>query len=221
METTSTSQDASQGCTSLQIHKEASDKPKILLGVTGSVAAIKVGLLAAKLKEFGDVKVAATSSAMHFIGTISEEERSHLGEVVEDATEWREWGKVGDPVQHIDMRAWADVLVIAPLSANTLAKMASGLCDNLLTCVVRAWNFKQPGQYPVLVAPAMNTNMWDSPFTNQHLSVLESLGIKVIQPVAKKLACGDIGMGAMASVETIADAVKISIANAYAARNKE
>lgn len=61
-----------------------------------------------------------------------------------DEDDWRSWQKVGDPVLHIELRRWADVLLLAPLSANTLAKAASGLCDNLLTCVVRAWDFKKP-----------------------------------------------------------------------------
>jgi phosphopantothenoylcysteine decarboxylase len=95
--------------------------------------------------------------------------------------------------------------VIAPLSANTLAKMANGLCDNLLvcrlhhplliyilqTCVVRAWDFKKP----LIVAPAMNTLMWDHPFTEKHLKELTSLGVIVISPIEKLLACGDKGKG--------------------------
>lgn len=61
-----------------------------------------------------------------------------------DDDEWHEWGKVGDPVMHIELRRWSDVFVIAPLSANTLAKLANGMCDNLVTCVARAWDFQRP-----------------------------------------------------------------------------
>lgn len=61
-----------------------------------------------------------------------------------DDDEWHEWSKVGDPVMHIELRRWADVFVIAPLSANTLAKLANGICDNLITCVARAWDFQRP-----------------------------------------------------------------------------
>lgn len=61
---------------------------------------------------------------------------------MQDESDWRDWQKVGDPVLHIELRRWADIFVIAPLSANTLAKMANGMCDNLLTCIVRAWDFK-------------------------------------------------------------------------------
>jgi len=69
---------------------------------------------------------------------------------VQDDEEWHEWAAVGDPVMHIELRSWADCLVVAPLSANTLAKMAAGMCDNLLTCIVRAWDFRDP----LLVRPA-------------------------------------------------------------------
>ncbi|RYY36761.1 hypothetical protein EON62_01540 [archaeon] len=96
-------------------------------------------------------------------------------------------------------------MVIAPLSANTLAKVAAGLCDNLLTCVLRAWDFD--GGKPILVAPAMNTHMWTHPFTAKHLAVLQELGMHVIPPIAKRLACGDVGHGAMAPVEDIVEAV--------------
>lgn len=86
---------------------------------------------------------------------------SRFLQVLKDEDEWSCWSKREDPVLHIDLRKWADVLLVAPLSANTLAKLANGLCDNLLTCVARAWDFSRP----LLVAPAMNTLMWESPFT--------------------------------------------------------
>lgn len=122
-----------------------------------------------------------------------------------DEEEWRDWKRVGDPVMHIELRRWADCLVIAPLSANTLAKLAQGFCDNLLTCLVsllfspstgcpiaglrhmtghfciqvRAWDFDRP----LVVAPAMNTFMWESPFTAAHLGVLQKLGVSCVPPV--------------------------------------
>lgn len=109
------------------------------------------------------------------------------------------WQQKGDPVVHIELRKWADIFLVAPLSANSLAKMAQGMCDNLLTSVVRAWDFAKP----LLLAPAMNTFMWDSPFTAQQLQVLRSLGAQVVPPVSKALACGDVGTGAMAEPATI------------------
>lgn len=103
----------------------------------------------------------------------------------------------------LQLAKWADVLVIAPLSANTLAKLASGICDNLLTCVVRAW----PPAKPVVLAPAMNTVMWQHRFTTKHLGELRALGWHVVPPVEKKLACGDVGVGALAAPAAIVEAV--------------
>ena len=89
--------------------------------------------------------VATTASCSFFDkGAISPPLVSEVVPLHDDEAEWRGWQKVGDPVLHIELRRWADVFVVAPLSANTLAKMANGMCDNLLTCVVRAWDFSKP-----------------------------------------------------------------------------
>ncbi|KAG2493200.1 hypothetical protein HYH03_008620 [Edaphochlamys debaryana] len=145
-------------------------RPRVLLGATGSVASIKVAALCQLLLEFADVKLVVTSSAKNFINEddLPEAVKPILG----DEAEWRQWRSVGDPVLHIELRRWADALVVAPLSANSLAKMANGMADNLLTCVVRAWDFAKP----MLLAPAMNTAMWASPFTARHLDTLVQLG---------------------------------------------
>ena len=132
----------------------------------------------------------------------------HLTEYT-DEDEWRDYKAVGsDPVLHIELTKWADVLLIAPLSANTLAKVATGICDNLLTCVCRAW---QLGIKPFIVAPAMNTFMWNHPVTKPQLNTISSWGANIINPVVKTLACGDNGNGALASVEDIVGAVEISM----------
>ena len=136
----------------------------------------------------------------------------------------QKWCKKGDTILHIEVRCqlsnryntaflqltkWADVMVIAPLDANTLAKLANGICDNLLvhyygkvqlcncimmfmqTCIVRAWDLSRP----LIICPAMNTRMWEHPFTAKHLSVLcKELGYQEIPPVFKTLACGDSGL---------------------------
>jgi phosphopantothenoylcysteine decarboxylase len=115
------------------------------------------------------------------------------------------------PAPCAQLRRWADVLLIAPLSANSLAKLAGGLCDNLLTCVARAWDFA--GGKPLVVAPAMNTAMWEHPLTTRQLGVLTgTLGVRVVPPVSKALACGDVGAGAMASVADIVAAVRAALA---------
>eukprot|EP00123_Amoebidium_parasiticum_P022612 comp91193_c0_seq1/m.48548 comp91193_c0_seq1/g.48548 ORF comp91193_c0_seq1/g.48548 comp91193_c0_seq1/m.48548 type:complete len:187 (-) comp91193_c0_seq1:18-578(-) len=175
---------------------------KVLLGLTGSVASIKAPKIVDELVSRGidraDIQVVSTESAKHFYDPTA------IGVTVHsDRNEWETWQKMGDPVLHIELRNWADILIIAPLDANTLAKLAAGLCDNLLTCIVRAWDLSKP----LLVAPAMNTHMWNHPHTARHVSVLTDLGYSTIQPIAKTLACGDTGVGAMAEPQTIADAV--------------
>ena len=132
----------------------------VLLGLTGSVASIKAPELVAKLLEErpggssrndpGDpplaklrVKVVLTDAARRSWprGSAASPE-----DVFADEDEWRAWGTVGDPVAHIDLRRWADVFLIAPCSANTLAKLANGLSDTLVTCVFRAWDWMDDGK---------------------------------------------------------------------------
>ena len=126
----------------------------VLLGLTGSVASIKAPELVAKLLEErpggsandpGDpplaklrVKVVLTDAARRFVAPADLPLPPE--DVFADEDEWRAWGTVGDPVAHIDLRRWADVFLIAPCSANTLAKLANGLSDTLVTCVFRAWD---------------------------------------------------------------------------------
>ena len=210
--------------------KEVDTDVNVILGMTGSVASIKAGELITKLAyddrihaavghedtAVNSLKVVATKAAKHFFNW--EELKKDLSspsvsiEFHSDEEEWRDWKKVGDPVLHIELRRWADILVIAPCSANTLAKLANGLCDDLLSCIVRAWDFKDPNKR-LVIAPAMNTMMWESPFTQKHLETLVELGggtmddqkrVQIIGPVEKTLACGDVGNGAMASPEDIA-----------------
>ena len=90
-------------------------------------------------------------------------------------------------------------MLVAPLDANTMAKAANGICDNLLTCILRAWDFKKP----LLAFPAMNTFMWQHPVTRIHLAALKRFGYRLTSPIEKDLMCGDHGMGAMADVATI------------------
>ena len=138
----------------------------VILGMTGSVASIKAMELITKLAflaapRLPSLKVVATKAAKHFFNW--EELKKDLSAANvgfhSDEEEWRDWKKVGDPVLHIELRRWADILVIAPCSANTLAKLANGLCDDLLSCIVRAWDFKDPNKR-LIIAPAMNTMMW-------------------------------------------------------------
>ena len=134
-----------------------------------------------------------------------------------DSDEWAGWTKRSDPVLHVELRKIASILVVAPLSANTEAKFAHGLADNLLSCIFRAWDFSKKedsfsinGKNGVFLAPAMNTFMWNSPLTLMNENVLRNvLNCTVFDTVEKTLMCGDTGKGAMISIEEIVKQIKI------------
>lgn len=168
----------------------------ILLGITGSVAATLAPKLHDELSNLGTVKAIRTSDAKLFLN-------NDFFKTYGDTHERSMWTNE-HIVEHVKLRDWADVLVIAPLSANTLAKMANGICDNFLTCVVRAWNLNKP----IMVAPAMNTHMWNNPFTMEHLAKIQSIyDVSIMSPIVKTLACGDTGIGAMANIKDIVNLV--------------
>ncbi|KAK6510065.1 hypothetical protein TWF481_004778 [Arthrobotrys musiformis] len=138
--------------------------------------------------------------------TPTEAELSDTPEAVPSDTPEAEtaiWAKIGDPILHIELRRWADILIIAPLSANSLAKIVGGFSDNLLLSVVRAWDVGKV----IAVAPAMNTLMWDHPVTGRQIGVLEGEWgwFRVLRPVEKVLACGDSGSGAMKEWSSIVE----------------
>lgn len=183
----------------------------ILLGLTGSVAS-SIGVKIARGLHTIDpeVSVVLTEKAKHFIHI---KELTDIGckvYVEDDEWQWEHgiqtssrWKK-NDPILHILLRDNASKLVIAPCSANTMGKIANGLCDNLLTSIVRAWDVTKP----VFIAPAMNTKMWQHPVTHTHLSALYNFGYEVIRPQSKELACGEFGMGALADIDLITNMIK-------------
>lgn len=173
----------------------------VLLCLTGSVATVRCANVYDALlshANIANVVIILTPSATRFPPSPP---LPTTATTLTDESEWASWTILGDAVLHIDLRSWADAIVIAPLSANSLAKLAGGLCDNLVTCVARAWSI---GKKPFIVAPAMNTAMWEHPLTAEHLAKVSTFGVDVVQPVEKTLACGDVGMGAMASPADIA-----------------
>ncbi|XP_030237926.1 phosphopantothenoylcysteine decarboxylase isoform X1 [Drosophila navojoa] len=196
----------------------------LLIAATGSVATIKMVQMISEFsddklpykfnvrramlplfpftncKYFNQIKVIITEHAKHFFEL--EEVPEHVP-ILHNRDEWLTWNKRGDPVLHIDLGKWADIMLIAPLSANSLAKIASGICDNLMLCVVRAWDLEKP----LFFAPAMNTRMYDHPITREQIDKLIKWGYKEIPCISKTLMCGDTGNGAMAEVSTIVSIV--------------
>ncbi|KAL7564780.1 hypothetical protein ACA910_021043 [Epithemia clementina (nom. ined.)] len=232
-------------------------KRNILLGVAGSVAAVKAPEIAVCLcrdhpninnNNNISIKILLTAGARNFWEQSRQyneywwaEMQKELDvssspriQVLHSEDEWRSWNELGDPIMHIDLRDWADCLVIAPLSAHTLAKLAHGLCDDALSSVARAWDFGKP----MVLAPAMNTNMWEHPLTQQQLETIQSFfrlveplddareGVAttststnkikakchIVPPQVKPLACGQVGNGALAQVPDIVEAVTNALA---------
>lgn len=198
-------------------------RPRVLLALSGSVACLKAPELALALSAFCEVRCVATSAALHFLAcpeAVAADPARQPGRLLAgcqlftDADEWRAWEGRGDPVLHLSLRRWADLLIVAPLSANSLAKLSGGHAESLVSCVARAWDWRK--RKPLLAAPAMNTEMWESPLTGQQLRVLRELGVVVVHPMEKRLVCGDVGMGAMATVEVLVEAVRHAL-RAYTA----
>ena len=177
-------------------------RQRLVWGITGSVAAIRAAAIAETLRESFEVRPVATSAGMKFIKLAQPPWPADLT-ILQDDDEWNAWNQLGDPVLHIELRNWADALLIAPMSADALAKLATGQADSLLLSVARAWDFSRP----FVVAPAMNTLMLQHPVTDEHLHRLQTWGVKVVPPVSKELACGDTGLGALADRHALLSAL--------------
>lgn len=171
---------------------------KIILGITGSIAAYKAAVLTRLLvKEGAEVKVIMTESAKDFITPLTLSTLSKnpvLTEFVKnEAGEWN---------NHVELGMWADAMVIAPASANTLAKMAHGECDNLLLAVYLS------ARCPVFIAPAMDLDMLQHPSTKRNLATLKDYGVRTIDPAHGELASGLVGVGRLAEPEEIVERLK-------------
>ena len=170
----------------------------IVLGVTASIAIYKACEIIRRLKDVGlSVTVIQTRESEELIKPIVFESlsgnRVYRG-LFETPEAW--------DIEHVSLAKTADLILIAPATANIIAKLACGICDDMLTCTVCA------AKAPVLIAPAMNANMYENKITQANIIKLKSLGYKFIEPRKGKLACGDIGMGCLAEVETIIKEVK-------------
>jgi len=170
---------------------------KILLGVTGSIAAYKAAeLVRLFVKNGDDVTVLMTPAACEFVKPLTFQTLSRNPVFVEPFAPVANWKP-----EHISLAEAADLFLVAPATANTIAKMRYGLADNLLTATLLAT------RAPVVVAPAMNTGMWESPVTRENIVALKARGVKVIEPEDGELACGVNGKGRMTAPENIFAAV--------------
>lgn len=158
----------------------------ILLGVTGGIAAYKsCEFCSLAIKKGHQVQVIQTPNSEKFVGAITFEGLTG-NRVLTDTFD--------AAMDHIEWAKWADVVVIAPLSANHLAKIAHGLCDDLLSTTVCA----TPQSTPILLCPAMNTHMWFHPMTQRNVDIITATNrFKWEMPVEKRLACGDVGVGGL------------------------
>ena len=177
------------------------EKPRknIILGVTASIAIYKACELIRKFKECGfTVKVVMTKEAEELIkpivfASLSGNRVCRAG-IFDEPDTWR--------IEHVSLAEEADLILIAPATANIIAKFAAGICDDLLTCTVCASKTR------VLIAPAMNENMYNNKITQSNIAKLKSCGYKFIAPRKGVLACGKVGLGCLAEPEDIVKEVK-------------
>ena len=170
---------------------------KIVLGVTGGIAAYKSAEIVSRLRHLGaDVHVIMTRNATEFVTPLTFQTLS-ANQVVTDTFEAPEYWNV----EHVALAKLAEVFVIAPATANILAKMANGIADDMLSTTVLAT------KAPILIAPAMNTGMWTAEATKQNVKVLKERGVRMIGPDSGMLACGDEGAGRMSEPETITEEI--------------
>lgn len=172
----------------------------VLIGITGGIAAYKSCDLIHQLEKVGfETKVMITCEGLKFVTPLTLQTLSKHP-VYQD-----EFSGSGDPIHHISLAEWADLCVIAPLSANSLAKIAHGLADNLLTTTV----LSLPETTPLVLAPAMNTRMWNHPATQQNLKLAKKFYPQCITsgPRVSRLACNQVGMGAMSEISDLLDTI--------------
>ena len=178
------------------------DNKNVLLGVTGGVAAYKAVDLASKLIAAGaKVTPVMTENACRFVGPKSFEAVT-CSAVCTDLWSPPEGHRIG----HIALADWADIVVVAPATANIIGKIANGICDDLLsTTVCACWPLIQSGA--VLIAPAMNEKMWANPVVKKNVGTIRDMGIQLVGPVEGRLACGTKGLGRMSEPQEILEAI--------------
>jgi len=169
----------------------------IVLGVSGGIAAYKAPELVRRLRDAGaDVRVILTPNAARFVSPLSLTAVSEHGVIVD------QWGSSDSGgVDHIALARWAELPIVAPATANILAKVAHGLCDDLVSLMICA------SACPVVFAPAMNNRMWDNPITRENVAKLQGHGYRMIGPEPGWLACRNVGTGRMSEPAKIVEEV--------------
>ncbi len=166
----------------------------ILVGITGSIAAYKTISLISDLKKSGyNVKCILTKNATHFITPLT------LQTLSQNKVFTNTFATAEEYIDHIELVKWADIMLIAPATANFIAKAAAGIADDMLTSIFLAINYN----VPIMISPAMNTEMWDNPITQKNINILKSLNATILLPQHGLQACGDIGVGRMMEPEDI------------------
>ena len=172
---------------------------RVIVGITGGIAAYKAPQLVRLLKKQGhEVQCVATRHALEFVTPLT----------LETVSGNRLYSELFAPVndhstEHIALKDWGDIMVVAPATANCIGKLASGIADDALSTLLLAFSHK-----PLYLAPAMNTDMWEHPAVQQNLATLKARGVNIIAPAEGELACGATGAGRMAEPEDIASAIR-------------
>lgn len=235
----------------VEIDNEKDDsKFHILIGATGSVAAIKIPLIIDRLFKIYShdtisIQLILTKPAEHFLNGLKIPRDVHIWREDDMKSRWWDFNNSFvsqmddntnnkesnnnnnnnkrkddlEPLLFHELSRWADIFLIAPLSANSLAKLANGICNNLITSVVRDWNTKKT---PIIVAPAMNTFMYINPMTKKHLLMLKEdfPTLEILKPIEKVLICGDIGMGGMREWSDITENIRLKIKEIHRKRHE-
>jgi phosphopantothenoylcysteine synthetase/decarboxylase len=176
---------------------------RVVLGVTGGIAAYKAADLTSRLVKAGhEVRVIMTASATQFVGPLTFEALCNYP-VMLDVLQSGAGAEGASAVEHISWAKWAEVVCVAPLTASTLGRLACGIADDALSTVWLA----TPMATLRIVCPAMNTVMWNNPMVQRNLGWLTDVGVLVVPPTHKRLACGDVGIGGLADVSDIAGAI--------------
>jgi len=179
---------------------------RVALGVSGGIAAYKAAELVRLFQERGlEVQVVMTAAAREFVSPLTFAALSGRKVITEVFSQASGEPNLESAIEHIAVAQSIDALVIAPATADVLAKIAHGLADDFLTTLVLAT------QAPLVVAPAMNVNMWENEATQENLQVLRRRGVKIVQPEEGYLACGMVGAGRLATLESIVAAVSAAL----------